>query len=149
MEEEHTRRADSDDTFEVYNYGTKTTSRHEYYFVTDPSRNRLTKLGLGEWPQDVKLKAAGRPCRQPLPLKAFRGKRCVVDSALRLSGDCGIGVEEFCAARLCTCSASHTVSLEPCRIPTRISFHLAGCIPHSSLTHDAPAHALLSQTPAR
>ncbi|KOO23645.1 calcium-binding allergen ole e 8-like protein [Chrysochromulina tobinii] len=72
MEAEHTKRLDSDTPFEVYNYGTVTTSRYEFYFVIDPSGTRLNSLGIDQWPVDTKLKAAGRPCRQANSVRSFR-----------------------------------------------------------------------------
>lgn len=90
----------ADEWFEVYNYGTVTTSRIEFYFVADASPARLTALGLKAWPVDTKLKAAGRPTRQPLPLKAFRERRARVDARLREQGDATLPLAEFIAARL-------------------------------------------------
>ena len=99
---EHTAAADADTAFEVRNYGTVTSSRIEFFFVTDPSPNRLDRLRLREWPQEPKLIAAGRDGRRPLPIRSFRAARRTVDAQLRTGGEAPLSVEEFVAARLYT-----------------------------------------------
>ena len=102
MEAEHTKRLDSDAPFEVYNYGTVTTSRFEFYFVVDPSGTRLNSLGIDQWPVDTKLKAAGRPCRQANAVRSFREVRAKINTQLEEAGSSPLNLEEFCAARLYT-----------------------------------------------
>lgn len=102
IESEHCERSDSDRYFEVYNYGTVTTSRVEFFFVVEPTEQRLAELNLKEWPPEIKLQAAGRPCRKPMALRAFRKARARIDADLRAAGDAGLHIEEFIAARLCT-----------------------------------------------
>jgi len=102
MEAEHTKRLDSDTPFEVYNYGTVTTSRYEFYFVIDPSGTRLNSLGIDQWPVDTKLKAAGRPCRQANSVRSFREVRANINTQLEEAGSSPLNLEEFCAARLYT-----------------------------------------------
>ena len=102
MEADHVQFADCDTTFEVYNYGTVTTSRFEFYFVVDPSSTRLKMLGIDEWPVDVKLKAAGRHCREAVSVRSFREARARIATELEEAGSAPLTVEEFFAARLYT-----------------------------------------------
>ena len=102
MEADHVQFADCDTTFEVYNYGTVTTSRSEFYFVVDPSSTRLKMLGIDERPVDVKLKAAGRHCREAVSVRSFREARARIATELEEAGSAPLTVEEFFAARLYT-----------------------------------------------
>ena len=102
MEAEHTTRTDSNTEFTVYNYGTVTFSKAEYYFVTDPSDERLAMLGLEVWPIDKKLRAANRPYRQARPVQAFRSTRVLVNGSLREAGGPPLSIDEFVACRLYT-----------------------------------------------
>ena len=102
MEADHVQFADCDTTFEVYNYGTVTTSRFEFYFVVDPSSTRLKMLGIDEWPVDVKLKAAGRQCRKAESVRSFREARARIATELEEAGSAPLTVEEFFATRLYT-----------------------------------------------
>ena len=64
MEREHTMSADSDVEFIPQNYKTRTTSRIEYLFVTDPEQG-LGRLGLSEWPgEDPEILPLGDPRRR-------------------------------------------------------------------------------------
>jgi hypothetical protein len=85
MIDEHTMRYDSTCEFSHAPYWIRTTSRIEWFFVTDPEGG-LAKLGLPEWPaegEDAVEKCTVssqshplRPCdrRKPQPLSAFQHK---------------------------------------------------------------------------
>jgi hypothetical protein len=83
MEDEHTQRADSDQPFRTGNYGTETTSRVEFAFVTEATPTALDRLGRTEWPAetDATLKLRGRS-RQPLPLQAFDQELAALNETL-------------------------------------------------------------------
>ena len=68
--QEHGAAADSNVEFEVGNYGTRTTSQLEWWFVVEPTAARLRELGRSEWPADVKLRTPENMhrCRKPLTL---------------------------------------------------------------------------------
>jgi hypothetical protein len=102
MAAEHCRAQDSDRVFEVHNYGTRTTSRAEFFFIADPSPERLASLQLKEWPQETKLLAANRPCRRPRPLRDFRAARLAVDAQLHARGESPLSVDHLVSLRLYT-----------------------------------------------
>ena len=71
MQREHCNATDSSSQFIANNYGTKTCSLVEYYFVADPEggRQRLPELGLPDWPSEECL--LKERCRKPLPPQPF------------------------------------------------------------------------------
>lgn len=101
MEEEHCTVIDSDDTFEVGNYGTHTTSRAEWFFVVRPD-DGLEVLGLDEWPGAEEARNRQDLPRQAYPLEYFRGEWDAVDRRLQAAGEQPLSIPEFVALRLYT-----------------------------------------------
>ena len=104
MKQEHGAAADSHVEFEVGNYGTRTTSQLEWWFVVEPTAARLDALGLSAWPTDVKLRenpAMRHRCRAPLPLGSFGAQRAELNEKLR-ELHTELLDEEFIGARLYT-----------------------------------------------
>ena len=67
---EHCEREDADAPFTARNYGTTTTSRIEWHFVTDPTAG-LKACGIEEWPKETRnMGDAGAKPRVAKPLEA-------------------------------------------------------------------------------
>lgn len=98
---EHTRSADSHTAFTATNYQTVTTSEVEYWFVCDPSPQRLRDTGRAAWP--------GEGTRASLPLARFEAPRRAVNARLSASKEPPVLVVELTAGRLCTPRAQRTV----------------------------------------
>ena len=104
MKQEHGAAADSHVEFEVGNYGTRTTSQLEWWFVVEPTAARLDALGRSAWPSDVKLRedpTMRHRCRAPLPLGSFGAQRAALNERLR-ELHTEVTDEEFIGARLYT-----------------------------------------------
>lgn len=104
MREDHCSAADSTEDFEVSNYGTRTTSQIEWWFVVEPTAERLAALKREEWPVDTKLRSDPEMvdrCRQPRPLSSYAVERAAVNGRLRALHS-ELFEEEFIGARLCT-----------------------------------------------
>ena len=104
MRQEHGAAADSHVAFEVGNYGTRTTTHLEWWFVVEPTAERLAALGRSAWPADVKLRDSDDPqmrrrCRAPQPLDAFDAPRAARNARLR-EMHTELRDEEFIGARL-------------------------------------------------
>ena len=110
---EHCMSADSRELFSADNYGTKTASRVEWYFVVDPEHG-LAILGCISWPVEKKLlqrvgdgkqdiSRAGREMpRQAKPPFAFIAALREKNAQLKDHEEEPLGDEEFSAARLYT-----------------------------------------------
>ena len=72
IEAEHLHRDDSLVDFLAGNYGVQTTSTVEWFFVVEPTPQRLAKLGLPGWPveADDRMPDRGR-CREPCALDHY------------------------------------------------------------------------------
>lgn len=99
MEIEHTQREDSDLPFDVRNYGTTTTSRIEWTFVTDPVGG-LEKLGLDEWPGAERDRKDG--IRQVRSIESFDAQLKTLGARLVALGEQPLSLAEFCALRCYT-----------------------------------------------
>ena len=135
MEAEHTMRADSDTEFTVYNYGTVTCSRAEFFFVAEPTPQRLAKLGLEHWPIDTKLRDAGRYQREPLGAVAFRKVRLRINKDLKEAGAAPFSIEEFVASRL------YTGPMCKLRGETQRIMSLHHPVDAKNISHEATLHA--------
>lgn len=100
MLHEHTTSVDSDEFFEVGNYGTVTCSSIEWYFVTDPE-NGLDILGLEEWPGSEPERDI-RSIRYARSKAEFRADWESVDRRLVAVGEQPLSDPEFNALRLYT-----------------------------------------------
>ena len=106
---EHTRAQDSHAEFSTSNYSTVSTSEVEYWFVNDPSRQRLVILGLTEWPSNS--------TREPLPLEHFEPELRKINLKLSAIDESAILVIELMGGRLYTgpmvCSPALSVPAQP------------------------------------
>ena len=58
LEREHTASKDSDSSFVVERIGMTTTSRTEWYYVTQGTADSLVSLNLTEWPIETNIETA-------------------------------------------------------------------------------------------
>ena len=86
--------------FTTGNYGVKTTSEIEWWFVVEPDRKRLSKLKLDAWPTEDKERC--NHGRSALPLSAFSAARKEIDAELRTMGLDPLTDAELIGARLYT-----------------------------------------------
>ena len=96
---EHTTQKDSKSYFRVPNYRTVTRPDVEYWFVADPSDDRLDALDLEAWPKEQQLspEGAAKP-REVQPLSIFDQEMDEINSQLReLSVDHLQRVELICS----------------------------------------------------
>ena len=107
MEKEHCCRADADAPFHARNYGTRTSSRVEWHFVSRPHAihelaDHLTALGTppGEWPQGDRASCL----RTTLSFGAYKGSRAgrKLDARLGVEGEQSLSEAEFLALRAYT-----------------------------------------------
>lgn len=101
MEEEHCSSVDSNEVFEVGNYGTATTSRAEWLFVVHPDQG-LDILQLDEWPGAEEARNRHDLPRTAHPLSYFRSEWEAVDRRLVAAGEQPLSEPEFIALRLYT-----------------------------------------------
>lgn len=97
---EHLNSNDSDEFFEVGNYGTVTCSSIEWYFVTDPE-NGLEILGLEEWPGSEPERDL-RSIRYAKSQADFMGDWESVNLRLVAIGEQPLSTPEFSSLRLYT-----------------------------------------------
>jgi len=104
MTKEHTKGPDAKASFEVGNYGTVTTSTYEWWFVVEPTPQKMAHLGLKTWPQESKLlkdKKSRSQMRQPLHPDTFREKIEEINERLKPMNQY-LTSDLFIAARLYT-----------------------------------------------
>ena len=68
------------------NYGTVTTPQLEWWFVVEPTSERLCALGRSDWPADTKLREdpeMRHRCRQPKPLTSYASQCAEINGRLR------------------------------------------------------------------
>ena len=99
MEAEHTKSADSAASFTTGNYGVKTSSLIEYYFVVDPSGKEAE---LGPWPSEARLLEDASLCRKPCALATFAKQRRKIDAQLHRTQTTALADTEFVGLRLYT-----------------------------------------------
>jgi hypothetical protein len=75
MQAEHTDRVDSDAPFESDNYGVKTSSKEEWWFVVEPSKQKLLPTETRRIEDDLR--------RKPLPLSKFQNERDTMNHRLK------------------------------------------------------------------
>ena len=110
IRQEHCSSSDSSAEFVANNYGTKTTSRVEYWFVFDPARpGILEELGIECWPSEPRLEreeGARAPSRakprEALAFAAFADKLREKNFALQGAGSSKLLDQELLCARLYT-----------------------------------------------
>ena len=95
LRDEHVERADSPLFFDSSAHGLRTSALIEYWFVADPSPDRLAALGLHAWPR------ATLP-RSPLPPAAFDGTVAAANQRLRALSLDTLTREQLVALRLYT-----------------------------------------------
>ena len=101
MASEHCRAADADIIFEAPNYGTRTTSRIEWHFVTMPTAAGLDACGISEWPAERRnMGAAGGAPRVAKSLEEYEPEWRRVNERLRVVGISPLQRDEFIALRL-------------------------------------------------
>ena len=88
------------------NYGMKTNSKIEWYFVADPEGG-LSKLGRSTWPgeaddDDDDDRAEDDDGRKPAPASAFAREWSEINARLSAVGEDSLTEPEFVALRLCT-----------------------------------------------
>ena len=72
MRKDHCNATDARIEFTTSNYGVTSTSEVEYWFVTDPTPERLARLGRSAWPREALLVGEREHlCRKPRPLSDF------------------------------------------------------------------------------
>ena len=87
MRAEYCSCADADDEFYAPNYGTTTTSRIEWHFVTNPTAAGLKACGIEEWPKETRnMGDAGAKPRVTKPLEAFEEERQSLNAQLSAIG---------------------------------------------------------------
>ena len=104
MTKEHTKGPDAKASFEVGNYGTVTTSTYEWWFVVEPTPQKMAHLGLKTWPQESKLlkdKKSRSQMRKPLHPDTFRDKKEEINERLKPMNQY-LTSDLFIAARLYT-----------------------------------------------
>jgi len=103
MLREHCGESDSAVPFIARNFGTRTQSRIEWWFVYDPEHG-LDILELGQWPVEQSLvdKGLSSHCRKPLPPNKFDHERTSRNVQLSKLGHAGLLIAELLAARLYT-----------------------------------------------
>lgn len=84
---------------QVGNYGTVTTSRIEWAFVTDPSDAAKERLGLAEWPGTERERDHKRDAKS---WDDFAPVRSGIDARLMAAGEQALSHAEFYALRLYT-----------------------------------------------
>lgn len=100
MRKEHLAASDSDVPFLARNYGTTTTPRYEWHFVTNPEAG-LEECGLSAWPSETRnMDAAGATPRKPRSLDGLEPDRQLVNSRLQAMGVAPLLKEELVALRL-------------------------------------------------
>ena len=112
MLNEHCFSKDSTKRFQVRNYGTRTTPMIEYWFVADPSDEKLQELELNEWPVEEKRYFPDNPGtgenarakrREPRPPQDFAVQLADCNGQLQQVGSSESVVEaELVAGRLYT-----------------------------------------------
>ena len=118
MYDEHTAHEDSYEFFTANNYGVKTKSIYEWFFVADPDEGRAILMGKkehpkikkdeafvalkGEYPVEDKNKLAVRKRRYEVPLSAFDASLADVNSILRSLKVPPLRPEEVIGCRLYT-----------------------------------------------
>ena len=65
--DEHTKDKDRDVEFVVPNYRTATTSQTEYWFVADPSDEKLRECGMEAWPTEQRDHDLRKHGSNPIP----------------------------------------------------------------------------------
>lgn len=104
MEDEHVRQPDSQLYFCVPNYKTQTTPKIEFWFVAEPTDERLKNLELKSWPKEPDLQRSEEDrevARKPRPPQHFEAELADRNARLREIGMEKILEEELIAARLC------------------------------------------------
>ena len=105
MEDEHRRSIDSRDEFTTSNYGVKTTSQIEWWFVIDPAEGRRV-LGLHDWPVEHAEKIhpeRRRGSTGEVPLAWFDAQLEAKNRELEHTGEtCKVSRNELLAARMYT-----------------------------------------------
>lgn len=100
MVKEHLSRKDSDVEFFARNYGTTTTPRVEWHFVTNPEAG-LSACGISAWPSETRnMDAAGATPRTPRSLEDLDPDWKQVNGRLRTVGVGPLLKEELVALRL-------------------------------------------------
>ena len=138
MAAEHCDSSDSGTPFKVKNYGTVTTPQLEYYFVVDPSEERLHSLGYETWPTEPVLAEAAsvdpeevrRKQRKALPMKEFESKLAKVNGKLRDKSVEPLQDEEFHGSRLCAPSPP----IPPHAAAARGHAHARNLAPHPAIS---------------
>ena len=103
MEAEHTKKADAKLKFVTGNYGVTTSSEIEWWFVIDPTRERLARLRLEQWPAEGDSKLPERRHRRrPVPLAKVEEERDRVNERLRTIEQPEMTRFELVAGRLYT-----------------------------------------------
>ena len=102
MLEEHTKRVDATTLLMAPNYKTRTCSKAEFWFVVEPTPERLKEIGLRYWPRDMYWGEQVDKSRQALPVDHFEPKRALVDAKLAAVGEQPVAQLEFFSARLYT-----------------------------------------------
>ena len=101
MRAEYCSCADADDEYYAPNYGTTTTSRIEWHFVTNPTAAGLKACGIEEWPKETRnMGDAGAKPRVAKPLEAFEPERQSLNAQLSAIGVPPLQMEELIAMRL-------------------------------------------------
>ena len=103
IEAEHLHRDDSLVNFLASNYGVRTTSSVEWFFVVEPTPERLAKLGLPGWPieADDRMPDRGR-CRAPCALDHYLSEARTVNERLAAANQPTLLIAETVAMRFYT-----------------------------------------------
>ena len=103
IEAEHLHRDDSLVDFLAGNYGVQTTSTVEWFFVVEPTPERLAKLGLPGWPveADDRMPDRGR-CREPCALDHYLSEARTVNERLAAANQPALLIAETVAMRFYT-----------------------------------------------
>eukprot|EP00962_Isochrysis_galbana_P048094 scaffold19937_cov127-Isochrysis_galbana.AAC.7 len=164
MTHEHTTHKDSRVEFVAHNYETKTTSRHEWFFVVEPKEG-LKKTALREWPKEQKPPASRadgpdgfpnkgktthlrRPGpRKPTELADFEANLNIKNGLLRDLGEAPVTLDELIGARLYTGPMSGA-RLNPNPARAHVAAHSmpkgdASSMALSPVRHGAPFHCTL------
>mmetsp|Transcript_14059 Transcript_14059/g.25126 ORF Transcript_14059/g.25126 Transcript_14059/m.25126 type:complete len:207 (+) Transcript_14059:225-845(+) len=100
MEKEHCQSEDSDIIFTAAHSGISSTSKIEWYFVTDPVHG-LEKLGLDDWPAETTERFQNHK-REPRLLEEFEDVVEDINQRLEAIGIPGLTTDELIACRLYT-----------------------------------------------